>query len=261
MDGKKPNALTLHMRSHGVVHLVWLVVILVGIIIGLSSVKLGTDSSVKDILNFAVALSSLLLALVAIVQAVVSSGSMSDTIGEVHRAVASISDPAEKLNQAANVIATHSQNVDDSSKKISAVLDKMHQDEVHHVRPFTEARKETFSAEMLIDASMLTLVSLYVVLNSYERKMPYRNFVPDLGDRARTDEVSNFVGGFVNALIDGFVVGSKSIDGAYAITDLGELSWLAQNRTGLLILQSKFGTQESLTSVISAIDEKVTSFS
>jgi hypothetical protein len=57
------------------VHMGWTIGVLVAVIIGLLSKDLGTVTGIKDILSFALSFASLILALIAIFQSILSSGS------------------------------------------------------------------------------------------------------------------------------------------------------------------------------------------
>lgn len=243
-----------HMKRHGVVHLVWLVVILVGILICLLSVKLGTDNSVKDILNFAVALSSMLLALVAIVQAIVASGSMGDTIAEVHRAVSSISVPASRIENAAKLLEEHSTRVQVSSSQINDSIVALRETGFGGDKSATKARQDNFTPDIMQGAAPATKLTLYVVLRSYEEKLPYSDCIPSEDDE--TDSLEYYIRGIVVALTIGGVVGSRVEDDKRIIDDLGDLAWLKEHRSGLFTVPEP-EQQHVLTSLLAKVDEKI----
>lgn len=252
MIEEKPNRLALHIRQYGVIHLLWLVFILASIIIALASVKLGTDGSVKDILNFAVALSSLLLALVAIVQAIVSNGAMGDTIAEVHRAVASVSSPAERIENAARILEEHSTRVQDSSSEIRASIVALRDGGLKAEQAASSVQKDTFNPSMLVGVPAATKLGYYIFLRSFETKIPYRDLIPV--ENPDSEEINFYIRGMMSCLSAGGVIGTEERDDKLVVNDLGEIAWLIEKRADLLVA-SDADIQPALMRMTAQVEE------
>jgi len=213
-----------HFDRHGVVHLWWTIGVLVCVVIALLSMKLGTENSIKDVLNFALALASLLLALVAIIQALISGGEFNRALGGVATAVAEIRHPAQQLAEAAFVIGRYSENIGTHASEIRERTTRLLAQS--ELVPESSVKSErSYSAEDVLPLlSPMACLALFLCLRSYESGRP----VPST---ALKDSNSTYwVWGYINALSNLSLIGIVR-DGDYAyVRDLGPFSWVGERR-------------------------------
>lgn len=216
-----------HLQKHGVVHLWWTIGVLIAVVLGLLSMKLGTDDSIKDVLNFALALASLMLAMVAIVQALIAGGDLSRTMSGVTAAVAEIRQPAQQLAEAAFVIGNYSENIG------------LHALEIREGTSRLLARTETVpessvsdnpsysAAEMLPQLSPMAALALYLCLRSFETGRPIPSYA------FKEMPTTFWVWGYINALSNLSLIGIERDEQHAFVRDLGPFAWVANYRSQL----------------------------
>lgn len=234
-----------HFKQHAVVHLSWTIGALVAIVILLATLRLGSDDSVKDILNFSVALASLVLAVVAIVQALVSGGALTDAVSNVNSALVGIQRPAAQLEDAATVIRRYSENIGLHATDLKEMMGNY---ALPAVEGSTVNLGRTYSAEeVLPNLNESARLAFYVVLRSFETGKPVS--FESIGDEAHP----MWSYGFVIALISLSLIGSESRIDGFAITDLGPFAWLPERRGELTVSVHADGSA-FLLSMIAAVE-------
>lgn len=261
-EGQLHSVLKQHWRVHAIVHLTWIILILAALLIGLLSARLSDVDGLKDILNFALALSSLTLAALAIVQAIVSQGSQSDTLSEVHRAISSVSGPADKIAYAAELITSYSQHIGVHAQAIQSTMGDLNGILASRGSPYPGKATEAFSAAMVGHSSMITKAFLYALLQSYNHRISYSHIVPTV----ELDGVTSIeypLRAMFSLALDGGSIGVIRGDlhdqwQAITVSELGLFAWLQNSETEVSTISGE-DMQRLLQLAIVEIDKNVAS--
>lgn len=240
-------AFATHWRRHGRVHLGWTIAVLAGLVIGLASLKLGTDDSVKDILNFAVALASLVLALLAIIQALLAGGELTSAVNAVEDSVAGLREPTSQLTAAAAIISGHSEHIGLSASSIQNITEQLLAQ--RSAPESSVSSTPAFSANDIIPRLTASgAFALYVCLRSFETQKPIPSQMAEL------DGVNGWLWGYINALANLSLIGISRPAGQAVITDLGPFSWLGEHRQQLRAMQASLSSSTP-TEMLRQVDE------
>jgi len=162
--------ITEQFKAHATVHFCWTIAVLTAIIIGILSAKPGTNDSIKDILTFEVSLASLVLALVAIVQALVSSGALSSVVGTIQSALEKIDQPAKDVSAAAELLATYSERIDVRAEEIGRRLSSVNAEQAIQISATDSGPKTKDRNDLLSRTTRGGRVAYYACVRSFETK-------------------------------------------------------------------------------------------
>lgn len=238
-----------NIKEHGTVHLVWIILILVAALIAVLSVKLGTNSELKDILNFAVASASLVLAIIAIVQALLSGVTLSEAVSQIRNSLSEINQPAAQIAKAASAITNYSEKIDDHATTINdsakVILDRIVMRGPDSVATDDPTYEEN---DVLANISESGKLALYIVLKSFESKTPVE------ASMIKGASFEDWIYGYIMALSSLSLIGSKQQDNNITVTDLGKFSWIQNSREKLKEFDSQDVT-EYLAPALADIDK------
>jgi hypothetical protein len=229
------------LKSWGI-HSVWIIGILVALLIGTLSVDWVGIKDLPGIISFAVGLSSLILAVIAIFQTLSSTGSVESSLSAVREATASSSSASNALTKSSEVIhraATDAQTasaaalnaivelkaaagaiLDSSAANINAIAElqeslKSKQSTVADDRPTVASSGEPKEFKKI---AMGGAAILYAMALSLKKKRTFRT-----KDIFPADSSVQFEQGYIHALRDvGFASVEKNDDGSLLIE---RLSW------------------------------------
>jgi hypothetical protein len=208
-----------HFKVHGTIHLFWTIGILTAIIIALLSGKFAANDNVKDMLSFAVALASLLLALIAIIQALLTSSTLGDTFSSINRALNNIREPASEIIEAAKLLNARSENIETQAVEIGRRLaETLSEQDAPPIPPMhTEG---PFPEGLLTSMPAGGRLALYVAAKANEKNRSFK--VRDIFSDSR---MAFFVVGFLMALdVYSILPGARE-----KIQNLGRMPWLSKH--------------------------------
>lgn len=99
------------MTSNSKIHFCWTIAVLTAIIIILLAVKWSGIENLANTLNFALTLTSLVLAVIAIIYAIVANSAFAGTISHLDAAASNIRDMVKEIPEQLNVIAQKTSDV------------------------------------------------------------------------------------------------------------------------------------------------------
>ncbi|MEH3061483.1 MAG: hypothetical protein PGN33_01470 [Methylobacterium radiotolerans] len=215
-------------NNHIFVHLGWIIALLIISIIGLLSSQLGTNNNVKDILNFAVSLTSLFLAAFAIVQSLLAGTALPDAVSEVRRAIAEVKIPADRLSAAADIIENHAGKMSQQAENIGDIANQFASRQLLFNSSASEDKEVGFdiSKEALEAAPSVFLLGLHLMLKSYETKSIY----VDHSITSSNQDTMNIVGCISALLALGIIDTDYSGPSEFYVSDIGKFSWLLTER-------------------------------
>jgi hypothetical protein len=219
-------AITDHFRKHGVVHLCWAIGVLTAIIIVLLSGRLGTNNSVKDILAFAVSLTSLVLALIAIIQALVSSGSLSEISTSIRSSIDRINEPVTEISEAARLLNSYSERIDARTQSLEKRLTTIDQQETIKIVPGSQADDKS---RFLKTATRGVYAAVYACLRSFETGKAINPL-----DAFSGTTTQRYIQGCLATFRATELMVIKKVDNAFQVTSLKSFDWLSKDRKSFM---------------------------
>jgi|SRR5579862_6889642 len=214
--------ITDHFRKHGTVHLCWAIGVLTVIIIVLLSGRLRTNDSVKDILTFAVSLTSLVLALIAIIQALVSSGSLSEISASIRSAIDKIYEPASEISEAARLLNSYSERIEARTESLEKRLTTIDQQETIKIAPGAKADD---LSKLQKNGTQGVFASCYACLRSIETGKAFNPLEAFSGVTTR-----RYIQGCIATFRATEAMTIQKEADAFQITDLKDFKWLSTER-------------------------------
>lgn len=106
------------------IHFIYVVIILVGLIVLISTLRLSDNQHVTEILSFAGTVTSIILSVLAIFITVLSNGSMSSLMEKIRTLTESISPMGKYISDASEKIDKSTESLQSTQKEVSSNLQK-----------------------------------------------------------------------------------------------------------------------------------------
>lgn len=239
-------AIVCTIRGHRVknwnIHSTWIIGILLAILIGSTSVDWNAIKDLPGIISFAVGLSSLILAVIAIFQTLSSTGSVEASLAAVREATAGSAAVSSELAASAVVIqqaATDAQtasssavtatnkfveisnSIIESSEAGRLAVSKLREEltDKGTASSVGQASVQTSSEKAFTLYSMGGVALIYASIRSFETDKEFK-----LRDIFIDDQSMSWEVGYLSALSDSGLVESSVIDGLYKITKLNMIN-------------------------------------
>ena len=209
------------------IHAVYILFILVSVIIVLVTVRWSQIPNLADLITFALTLSSLILAALAIGYAVYSNSSFSQSIATLNNVSRDVSETAKDISRATEDL---SQKIEFIPSKLERMEDKVEQTNIM-LRQYSERQEgqipdqdERRAAGEIVDSfvakiSMSGIYILYSCALAYTKKVPF-----DLEDLSQTiDHLQrSYAQGFLIATDSAGLLTFNESKGLYNIIDMNE---------------------------------------
>lgn len=211
-----------HFRSHGAVHALWLISVLLAIIAALILMS-PNGAAVGEYIAFATSIASLVLAVVAIGQTLISNQGFSETVGALRSSAdniqvtaRNIADSSSLLSQKAEFISEQAEKVPSVVEALSAKLDdrifRKSSAEISQADAIGPGRK----TEQIYGGSTFgTIMCLYAMSKAFKENKAIDTSSILSGIKAQIG-MSGVMLGFLNAMRD---LGSCGIVVDYALSD------------------------------------------
>lgn len=158
-------------------HFYWIIAVLVAVIIYLITVKLGENTQVVGLINFGSTLTSLVLAVLAIVYAFISNSSVSQSMGKLSDASSEISDTAKEVSEAAKELKGKIEAIPTKLESMEVKFDQMlllgQTSEPHDIRSPNKEEREASSeiVDLFVEKiSFAGWLAVYAFFLAYKRK-------------------------------------------------------------------------------------------
>lgn len=160
----------------------YIIAILVSILVASLSVKVADSKDLSDKLSFAVALASLLLAIIAIIQAFISNSSLSQTLGNMAGTAERVENASREISTASAALMNAVSNIPEGLAQVVDRVEKTHLSVEEMMSAFRTSpadrekeqvlRPSTDAQTILKHSTVGVLISLYAANRSYLSKKP-----------------------------------------------------------------------------------------
>ena len=199
-----------HFQTHGSIHAVWLIGLLIAII---SWLLLGERDGnvVRDYISFAASVASLVLAVVAIFYALISNQSFSETVGSLKSTTENVHKAARNIADSSSILADHSERMlGEVSRVPTAVQALSERMEAALAQSQVQAPQSVDSAALDSENGSETVkffydtvfggkACLYIVALSQLKNKPFSTS-EIFQDNVNQSVCENFLGGYLHAL-------------------------------------------------------------
>ena len=164
------------MTTTAELHFRYIIGILLATIIGLLSFKLADNQLMVGYISFALTLSSILLALIAIVHAFISNGSLSQSIGSLHQAAADIRTSAASVDRLASGLEREFSQV---TAKLAAThslvqgLANPAAPAIAHEPKVAKQPTPIISGDMVAHSSKVGKLAMHLAAGAFKRKVSF----------------------------------------------------------------------------------------
>lgn len=190
----------------------WIISVLLGIIVAILSIKIGTSDPIKDILNTGLALVSVVLAVVAIFQTIVSGYGLNQIKADINAKVSELREPAQKIVDAAAILGAQSEKIDSRAGAMQDIFTTLTQTVPTGPR----------QGDILKDIMTTTTggwITLYICKKAIERDV-HVNFKEIIG--LPYDKYCN---GYLSALIATKFVEGSYVKDTFDIANIGSITF------------------------------------
>jgi hypothetical protein len=225
-----------HFRRHGAVHATWVISILIAVIAALLLI-LPNGNSVGNYIAFAASIASLVLAVVAIAQSLVSNQGLSETLGSLRTAAHTLSDASlnvetasaaldSKIELVVGQVARVPEAVEALSAKFDArqALTSAAESDISEVE---EQQGQSATRQKVSGLKLGTQVSVYAIAKSLKENVAFNPAKLELDEKLKPWR--SILAGAIIVLHDlkpfGMEIESFKVDnfGYFKATSLGEL--------------------------------------
>ena len=178
---------------------------------------------------------TLVLALVAIIQALVSSAGLSEAFGSVLSAAEELKNPAREILEAAKLLSVRSQTIETHASELGRLAAALtNKEEDITAASQQKPRQGPIEPSFLKRLSKGGKIALYVASKANETDRPFVSY-----EIFQDKRMAFFVTGFLGALDAlGIISLVTNKDGGDKVESLGQLSWLPQHTYELTAFKS-----------------------
>lgn len=203
----------------------WMIAVLSAMLVGTISVRWADLSQIQNIISIALGLSSLLLAIVAIIQAVSSGNTLTLSLGKIESAAERALRATEAVDSSAQILASKSSIFEQIHPSLTAIQERI--DELSAVnstkadpKQHTSSSPKIGEGEIFAEGTTGSNVALYFAQKSFESGKSFDS-IEVLPDQRY---ICGIVAGYLLALRASGIIKMHYNSGNMLVTDMGPFS-------------------------------------